>query len=407
MFQVYGVEIEYAIVRRNGLAVDASADRLLAALGGDSDAHPAAGNVEADNELAAHVLELKLRRPATDLALQAGDFAAAVRAADSALQGWGCRLMPGGMHPFMDPARESGLWMHEDNAIYQAFDRVFGVRGHGWFNIQSVHLNLPFRGDGEFARLHSAISLLLPVLPALAASSPFHDGAHHGWLSGRLSHYVGNQKRLPQIIGGIVPEPAGSESEYRDRILQPMFRAIAPYDPEGSLQEEWLNSRAAIARFSRGSIEIRCLDSQEGPTADLAVCRWAARALQHMIENGSDLPALHRKTPPGLLKAVFLEAARIGGGAALPAGFPFAAFGMEPQPTVGAFLRALTQRLFPAGDLTGGDAALYPRLSLIVDQGSLAERLLRAAGSAPGPERLRSVYASLCESLLADRAFLG
>lgn len=401
------MEIEYAIVRRNGLAVDASADRLLEALGGDPDAHPAAGNVEADNELAAHVLELKLRRPATDLAAQAGDFAAAVRAADGALRGWGCRLMPGGMHPFMDPARESGLWMHEDNAIYAAFDRVFGVRGHGWFNIQSVHLNLPFRGDAEFARLHSAISLLLPVLPALAASSPFHDGAHHGWLSGRLSHYVGNQKRLPQIIGGIVPEPAESESEYRDRILQPMFRAIAPHDPDGLLQEEWLNSRAAIARFSRGSIEIRCLDSQEGPTADLAVCRWAARALQHMIENGGDLAALHRKAPPGLLKAVFLEAARSGGGAALPDGFPFSAFGLEPQPTAGAFLRALTPRLFPADGLNGADAALYPRLNLILEQGSLAERLLRAAGSAPDPERLRSAYASLCDSLAADRAFLS
>lgn len=407
LFQVYGVEIEYAIVRRDGLAVDASADRLLAALGGSPDAHPSAGNVEADNELAAHVLELKCRKPASDLAGQAGDFAAAVRAADRALEAWGCRLMPGGMHPFMDPASESGLWAHEDSAIYRAYDRVFGVRGHGWFNIQSVHLNLPFRGDEEFARLHAAISLLLPVLPALAASSPFHEGAHRGWLSGRLSHYVDNQKRLPEIIGGIVPEPAGSEAEYRERILEPMFRAIAPHDPDELLQEEWLNSRAAIARFSRGSIEIRCLDSQEGPTADLAVCRWAARALRHLVENGGDLQSLHRKTPPGLLKAVFLEAARIGGGAALPAGFPFIAFGMEPQPTVGAFAGALTQRLFPAEDLAPGDAALYPRLRLILDQGSLAERLLRAAGPSPGPDRLRAVYASLCECLPADRPFPG
>lgn len=407
LFQVYGVEIEYAIVRREGLAVDASADRLLEALGGDPDAHPAAGNVEADNELAAHVLELKCRRPAADLASQAADFTAAVRAANRALEGWGCRLMPGGMHPFMDPARESGLWMHEDSAIYQAYDRVFGVRGHGWFNIQSAHLNLPFRGDAEFARLHSAISLLLPVLPALAASSPFHDGIHNGWLSGRLSHYVENQKRLPEIIGGIVPEPAGSEAEYRERILAPMFRAIAPHDPEGLLQEEWLNSRAAIARFSRGSIEIRCLDSQEGPTADLALCRWAARALQHLIGNGGDLSALHRKLPSGLLKSVFLETARIGGSAALPAGFPFAAFGLEPQATAGAFLRALTDRLFPAAGLSAGDAILYPRLKLILEQGSLAERLLRAAGPAPVPERMRAVYASLCEALPADRAFLA
>jgi hypothetical protein len=108
-----------------------------------------------------------------------------------------------------------------------------------------------------------------------------------------------------------------------------------------------------------------------------------------------------------LLKSVFLEAARIGGRAALPDGFPFSAFGLESQPTVGAFLGALTARLFPAGGLTGGDAVLYPRLGLILDQGCLAERIRRAAGSAPDPERLRSVYASLCDCLAADRAFPG
>jgi carboxylate-amine ligase len=405
LFQVHGVEIEYAIVRRDSLAVDASADRLLEALGGDPDAHPASGNVEADNELAAHVLELKLRRPVPDPASQAGDFAAAVRAADRALARWGCRLMPGGMHPFMDPSRESGLWTHEDSEIYRAYDRVFGVRGHGWFNIQSTHLNLPFRGDAEFARLHSAVSLLLPLLPALAASSPFHDGAHHGWLSGRLLHYVGNQKRLPEIIGGVVPEPAGSESEYRERILEPMYRAIAPYDPDGLLQEEWLNSRAAIARFSRGSVEIRCLDSQEGPTADLALCGWAAKALQYMLGNGGDPLARHRHVPAGLLKALFLDTARQGGAAPLPAGFPCAAFGLEAAPTVGGFLRALTDRIFPAAGLSPGDASILARLDLILTQGTLAQRLLAAAGPDPDRGRLRATYAGLCECLHADSPF--
>jgi hypothetical protein len=361
--------------------------------------------VEADNELAAHVLELKLRRPAADLASQAGDFAAAVRAADLALARWGCRLMPGGMHPFMDPARESGIWAHEDNAIYHAYDRVFGVRGHGWFNIQSTHLNLPFKGDAEFARLHSAICLLLPLLPALAASSPFHDGSHHGWLSGRLFHYVGNQKRLPEIIGGIVPEPAGSEAEYRERILEPMYRAIAPDDPDGLLQEEWLNSRAAIARFSRGSVEIRCLDSQEGPTADLAVCRWAVKALQRLIESEGDPLARHRQVPAGLLKALFLDTARLGNAAPLPAGYPCAAFGLEPRPTVGGFLRALTDQIFPSAGLSSGDAAARARLDLILADGNLAERLLKAAGPAPDRESLRGVYAGLCDCLHTDRPF--
>jgi hypothetical protein len=30
--------------------------------------------------------------------------------------------------------------------------------------------------------------MLLPVLPALTASSPVYEGRHHGWLGGRLYH---------------------------------------------------------------------------------------------------------------------------------------------------------------------------------------------------------------------------
>ena len=391
------------------MAVDPSADRLLSALGGDPDAHPSSGNVEADNELAAHVLEIKCKAPTRDLALQAGDFAAFVKLANRTLSQWNCRLMPGGMHPFMDPARESRIWPHEDKGIYEAYDRIFGVRGHGWFNIQSVHLNLPFSGDAEFSRLHNAISLLLPVLPALAAASPVFDGAHHGWLDGRLSHYVGNQRRLPQIIGGIIPEPVGSEGEYRERILAPMYKAIEPFDPERTLQEEWLNSRAAIARFERSAIEIRCLDTQERPAADLALCHWVVSMLRHMLGSGEDLPALHRATPPGLLKALFLDAARQGMAAPMPDGFPFPAFGLDRQASAGGFLKALTSTVFGSSRTAvsgerdyGGDEVFLPAIELILTEGNLAERILRAA---PEPARYPAAYARLCECLEKDVAF--
>ncbi|MDB5104228.1 MAG: glutamate--cysteine ligase [Fibrobacteres bacterium] len=393
------------MVRRDTLAVDPSADRLLAALGGSPDSHPAAGNVEADNELAAHVLELKCKSPAKDLASQARDFAAYVKLANQALAGWNCRLMPGGMHPFMDPTKESRIWPHEDSGIYRTYDRVFGVRGHGWFNIQSVHLNLPFSGDAEFSRLHNAISLLLPLLPALAASSPVFDGAHHGWLDGRLSHYVNNQRRLPSIIGDIIPEPVGSEGEYREKILEPMYREIAPLDSEDIMQEEWLNSRAAIARFDRDTIEIRCLDTQERPTADLALCHWAVSMLRHVMGTGADLLTAHRKLPPGMLKALFLDTAKRGMAAAVPADFPFAAFGLDPMPTAGAFLKALTAKSLgaPGQAASPADEAFRPSIDTILSKGNLAERILRAA---PEASLYPSVYARLCDCLDSDAAFI-
>ncbi len=397
LFEVAGVEIEYALVRRGSLEVFPGADRLLAAMGGSPDTHPALGNVEADNELAAHVLELKCREPTRDLAAQAGDFQAYVAAANKALEPFGAMLFPTGTHPFMDPARESKLWEHEDREIYEAYDRAFDCRGHGWFNLQSVHLNLPFSGDVEFSRLHNAISLLLPVLPALAASSPIFDGEHQGWLDSRLMHYMGNQRRLPAILGNVVPEPVESEQEYRDKILAPMYRQIAPFDPDGLLRDEWLNSRAAIARFDRNAIEIRCLDTQENPRADLALCHWVTLALRHMLDTGEDMYALHRSAPAALLKSLFTETARLGGSAGIPGHFPFAAFGLEPQATVSAFLKALTARILP-----GYDGPFGPCIDLILREGNLAERILKAA---PAPAGYGAVYAELCECLGQGKPF--
>lgn len=401
LFEVFGVELEYALVRRDNLAVTPIVDRLLEALGGSPDSHPARGNVEADNELAAHVFEIKCRQPARDLVAQARDFEAYVRWVNQALAPLGARLLPGGMHPFMDPAMESRLWPHEDSEIYAAYDKVFDCRGHGWFNIQSVHLNLPFAGDAEFSRLHNAVSLLLPVLPALAASSPIYEGRHHGWLDGRLFHYQGNQKRLPAIIGPLIPEPVGGEQEYRERILAPMYAQIAPQDPDGTLQDEWLNSRAAIARFDRNAIEIRCMDTQEQPRADLALCHFAVESLKRALGTGVDLLARHRRVPPGLLKALFLETARVGRAAAMPSDYPFEAFGVDPQPTAGAFLRALTAAARPSWS-GGEEAAFGPSLDLILREGCLAERILR---SAPDPAGYPRAYARMADCLDQGRPF--
>ena len=64
----------------------------------------------------------------------------------------GACLMGSAVHPWMDPDADSRLWPFEDAPIYQALDRIFGCHGHGWFNLQSAHLNLPFANDEEFAR---------------------------------------------------------------------------------------------------------------------------------------------------------------------------------------------------------------------------------------------------------------
>src|SRR5690606_28141239 len=55
-------------------------------------------------------------------------------------------------------------------------------------------------------------------------------------------------------------------------------------------QEEWANARGAIARFSRNAIEIRLIDAQECPAADLAVTAAVIGAVKLLVsERWSDV----------------------------------------------------------------------------------------------------------------------
>jgi gamma-glutamyl:cysteine ligase YbdK (ATP-grasp superfamily) len=404
LFSVFGVEIEYAIVQPPNFGVIALAEKLVAALGGDANAHPYAEGVELDNELAAHVLELKGQKPFTRLSQALPGFLAMAQKVDAALRPLGGRLLPGAMHPFMDPEKDSRLWTGEDNEIYAAYDRIFGCKGHGWFNLQSVHLNLPFNGDSEFARLHSAIALVLPLLPAAAASSPAVEGRLSNWQDARLKQYALNQRKVPEIAGDLVPEAMGSESEYRERILSPMYKAIAPLDPEGTLQDEWLNSRAAIARFDRSAIEIRCLDSQECPSADLAMCHLAAGLVRHLCQGSADLLGTHRKVPAGLLKNFFMASAEKGASALIPNEYPWQVFGLSKKPnTVGEALLALAPNC-AVGAPEGDAELLQPVLEMLLRRGNLSSLL---AAKFKAGKTWSELLRGLCDGLVKDEIYEG
>jgi glutamate---cysteine ligase / carboxylate-amine ligase len=288
LFERFGVELEYMIVDARTLAVLPVTDRVLHAVAGEYVSDVELGAVSWSNELALHVIELKTTDPAARLDGLAAEFQEHVVRINRLLEPLGGRLMPTAMHPWMDPHREMRLWPHDYSPVYEAFDRVFDCRGHGWANLQSVHLNLPFADDAQFARLHAAIRLLLPIMPALAASSPVMDGRATGRLDNRLEVYRHNARRVPRVSGAVIPEPVFSRQAYEQEILQPLYRDIAPLDPDGTLQFEWLNARGAIARFDRNTIEIRVLDVQECPRADLAVCRLLTDVLRAMCVQRSD-----------------------------------------------------------------------------------------------------------------------
>ena len=283
LFEGYGVELEYMLVNSRSLDVLPVSDKLLRSRAGRYVNEIEDNAAGWSNEFVLHVLEIKNNRPFPSLSGLGRILQDQVIQINRLLEEWEGRLMPTGMHPWMDPSKETRFWDHRNRKIYETYDRIFGCRTHGWANIQSIHLNLSFHGDEELGRLHAAVRLVLPLIPALAASSPFVEGKITGTMDNRLSFYRENQLLVPSISGDIIPEAIFTRSEYEGRILRKMYDDIAPYDTDGVLQHEWLNSRGAVPRFERSAMEVRLADSQECPLADVAVASAIASVLRSLI----------------------------------------------------------------------------------------------------------------------------
>ena len=283
LWERFGVEMEFMIVDRDTLNVLPRAD---VPLGKDKDGNQLS-DIEYDdiglsNELVSHVLEFKCAHPKSTFDGLGKRFFHEIRRANKKLEKINAMLLPSACHPFMDPA-EMQLWPYDCLDIYQTYDRIFNCKGHGWANLQSTHLNLSFDGDEEFGELHAAIRLLLPLIPAIAASSPYLDGKYTGYRDARINVYRHNQDKVPEITGQVIPEQAYSYDEYNKMIFDKVKNAIAPYDTEHLLNHFFLNSRGAIARFDRGAIEIRLVDIQECPNADIAIAELEIATLKAIV----------------------------------------------------------------------------------------------------------------------------
>ena len=403
LFQGVGVELEYMIVDDASLAVRPVADRLMSLEAGGSVSDVERGRLAWSNELVLHVLELKTNGPATGLAGLSDLFQAEVERANAQLAELGARLMPGGMHPLMDPEVETRLWPHEHNDVYRAFDRIFGARAHGWANLQSTHINLPFADDAEFARLHAAIRVLLPIMPALAASSPYRDGAWCGHLDGRLEVYRSNAARIPSVSGLVVPEVVTSREQYEREILGRIYEDLAPQDPDGVLRHEWVNARGAIARFSRGSIEIRVLDAQECPRADLSVAAAIVAAVRWLVEDAPAGWSAGNDIPTEELAGILERTMRSGLATTVAAPRYASVLGMREGITSA---RAIWRHIIDASLRSHGATSEWSDpLELILEQGCLARRIVHSVGPEAHRDRILAEYRRLSTCLAEGTMF--
>jgi hypothetical protein len=231
-------------------------------------------------------------------------------------------------------------------------------------------------------------------------------------MDSRMHFYRKNQERIASITGYVIPEPVYSKREYEEKVLAPMYAAIAPHDPDEVLQEEWLNARGAIARFDRDAIEIRIIDIQECPTADIAVAHALTCVLRALVSERWQPLERQKNFDTEPLNSILLATTMDAEAAVIRDTDYLSAFGIHAKEARAGDIWQHLVETAVAGD---GDfsTAWASVMETILREGPLARRIVSAlASDRPGGgkfglarARMHDVYAELCDSLQNNRVF--
>lgn len=242
-------------------------------------------------ELQSHVAEIKANVPfQTPEEFEETMHGAVLEVGGLLERRFRAKLLGTGMHPFLE-LDEAKIWSHRDRRIYEAMGRIFNLRQHGWLNIQSFQLNLPYASERDGVKLHNTLANILPYLPAISAASPVYESKMGEYVDNRLHFYRINQREVPSITGDVIPEYVASFEEYRRITVDAYSRELRRLNASPCIVgKEWVNSRGAVFRFDRGAVEIRVMDEQECVKSDVALSCFLRALLRGLMEEESYLP---------------------------------------------------------------------------------------------------------------------
>jgi gamma-glutamyl:cysteine ligase YbdK (ATP-grasp superfamily) len=400
LFEVFGIELEYMLVKNDTFKVAPIVDEMLTKKAGELRADIDNGAIAWSNELVAHVVELKTNGPASSVDDLSEKFHANILEINGILAPLNTQLLGTASHPLMNPNTDTQLWKHSDSEIYALYNTIFNCNGHGWSNVQSTHINLPFYDDKEFEKLHAAIRIILPLLPGLCASSPILEGKITGFKDTRLAFYKTNQKEIPELTGLVIPERAFSKLEYHATIFEPIKRAIRPYDKNKILDQHFLNSRGAIARFDRNAIEIRLIDIQECPKADISICAMVIEVLKALVNQDFCTLQVQKSWPEQDLYVLLNDAIKHAENSKIENLDYILLFGLKKTQTLGALWKHLYQHVKPKLHRSHHQA-----IELILEEGTLATRLLKVIGKDASEKQIIAVYRQLQDCLMTNTLY--
>ncbi|SFZ92998.1 carboxylate-amine ligase [Flaviramulus basaltis] len=400
LFEVFGIELEYMLVGNLDFKVKPIVDELLTLKNGSLTDDIENGNIAWSNELVAHVVELKTNGPTRDLDTLANAFHKNVLEINALLSTLNASLLPTAAHPLMNPLTDTQLWKHSYSEVYALYNRIFNCKGHGWSNVQSTHINLPFFDDSEFEKLHAAIRIILPLIPGLCASSPILEGKNTGYKDTRLEYYKTNQKEISEMTGLVIPEQVFTKKDYYTTIFEPINKAIKPHDIDNILDHHFLNSRGAIARFDRNAIEIRLVDIQECPQADIAICVFIIEVVKLLVNNQTASLQAQKSWTVEALFSILNPSIKEGEKHIVYNLEYLNLFEIEQACTV----QDIWKQLYKLVKINIHETH-HQAIETIISKGTLATRILHAIGNDFSESNIKKVYKQLANCLQENKVF--
>jgi len=286
--EVIGPEHEFSLVDQD-LKVMPAADKIIKDYCGKIVNSVELPSFTFGKEMQLHVLEVKANSPFKSPTQFEETMQKAVSTLSQIVLNYGASLLGTGMHPLVK-LKDTAVWPHYHRKIYQEYAKIFDLNQHGWLNIQSFHLNLPYQKEASGILMHNLLANLCAYLPAVAASSPIYEGKNGSDVDNRLQFYKINQKEIPSVTGEVIPEYASSFSQYKHSVIGKYSEDLAKAGAgKALLFREWVNSRGVIFRFDRSALEIRVMDEQECVKSDVALSCFIRAALRGLIASRVEL----------------------------------------------------------------------------------------------------------------------
>jgi len=391
--QVLGPEHEFSIIDEE-LTPLPIVDRIIKDVHGRVVNFMRLGEIAFGKELQAHVAEFKANTPFYSPEVFEQSMQEAVETIlDFLEKRYRARLLGSGMHPSLKLSKAK-VWSHRDRQIYEAMNEIFNLNQHGWLNIQSFQLNLPYRNERDAVRLYNSLTNVLPYLPAVAASSPIYESKIGDYVDNRLHFYSTNQLEVPSITGDVIPDYISSFEEYKKTTVQQYSEDLAKLNaPRCLINKAWLNSRGVVIRFDRKAIEIRVLDEQECVKSDVALSCFI-RALLRGIMADENRPHLPHEVLVKDLKSVVRDGldARV-------------------QHPKGETARQVCSHLWEiASENANSEERRYlPLVEQRIDRGNLSNKILekvaKKARKTDLTEAIFSVYSALADCLEKNKTY--